>query len=591
VLGPGLLNLALRHPSRRVEVIVQLQAGATPASALRAVHQAGGVVIAQLPIISGFAARMPARAAAGLRSVASVRVVSLNAAIRPTSDGGATSADGAGSGASYDAAVQAPQAWLRGADGQGVGVAVVDTGVAGDLPDFRRSPTSTQSRVIVSAVVNPAAPNATDAYGHGTHVAGIIAGNGWDRGAGDPLDGKYVGVAPAANLISVKADDGAGHTTVLDLIDGLQFVVDHRAQYNIRVVNLSVRSDIAQSYLTDPLDAAVEQAWMKGIVVVTAAGNLGTQGDAVNYAPANDPYVITVGAVDDQGTPGSGDDTVASWSSRGTTQDGFAKPDVLAPGAHIVSTLAPGSAFASICPSCVTDGGYFRAGGTSMAAAVVSGAVADLLTVQPTWTPDQVKGALVNTARPVPNAGGNAGEISVLAALSRYDKVTPPAADQGLTPNEFIDPSTGNINDPTGSWATGSWGTGSWGTGSWATGSWAVASGSFVAPWAQASYTGAPLNPGGFVPVPPDCIQLERANWSTGSWATGSWSAAQLDDALAACRTASGQAGTWGTGSWGTGSWATGSWATGSWGTGSWGTGSWATGSWATGSWSTSFDF
>src|SRR5579884_206844 len=333
VLGPGLAALARRHPLRSVSVIVQVRGQG--AAARHDVLAAGGSMQAQLPLIGGFAARLPAGAAAGLAGDPGVRVVSLNAEVQGTSLPAGTLGNAISNlVTSYDSAVDAPAGWLVGATGSGVGVAVIDTGIAGNLPDFQVSANNSASRVVASAVVNPMAQDANDTYGHGTHVAGIIAGNGWDRGTSDPLDGKYIGVAPQANLISIKADDGNGNTTVLDLIDGLQFAVDHQSQFNIRVVNLSVRSTVAQSYTTDPLDAAVEQAWLKGIVVVAAAGNLGSSSDAVNYAPANDPYAITVGAVDDEGTRTPNDDVLASWSSRGVTQDGFAKPDVLAPGAH-----------------------------------------------------------------------------------------------------------------------------------------------------------------------------------------------------------------------------------------------------------------
>ena len=176
---------------------------------------------------------------------------------------------------------------------------------------------------------------------------------------------------------------------MLDVINGLQFVVDHKAEFNIRVVNLSLSTDTPQSYKTDPLDAAVEYAWQKGIVVVAASGNRGTAADAVKYAPANDPFVISVGGSDENGDYGKGER--AAWSSTGRTQDGFAKPDVMAPGAHIVSVLAPSSAFLTLCPNCAIGGAYFKAGGTSMAAPVVAGAVALLLQARPNLTPDQVK--------------------------------------------------------------------------------------------------------------------------------------------------------------------------------------------------------
>ncbi len=296
---------------------------------------------------------------------------------------------------SYNESIQADEAWDDDYTGKGVGVAVIDTGIQGDLPDFRESRTNSASRVIATAVVNPGASTAKDTLGHGTHVAGLIAGDGTARPYSDPLRGRYVGVAPDANLIAVKAADDEGNTSVLDVIDGLQFVVDHKDDYNIRVVNLSLRSTQPESYLTDPLDAAVEAAWNAGIVVVVAAGNEGTAADAVSYAPANDPYVITVGGVDDKGTDNTSDDALAAWSSRGTTQDGFAKPDVLAPGARMVSTIPAGSDYTELCPTCVVDGQYFQVGGTSMSAAVVSGAAANLIQARPSWTPDQIKTQLV----------------------------------------------------------------------------------------------------------------------------------------------------------------------------------------------------
>jgi serine protease AprX len=183
----------------------------------------------------------------------------------------------------------------------------------------------------------------------------------------------------------------------------------------------------------------VESAWFSGLVVVTAAGNEGLTGDGVTFAPANDPWVITAGAIDDRGTFTRLDDLLAPWSSRGLTQDGVRKPEVLAPGARMVSTLAPGSDFARLCPECILDSGkYFRAGGTSMSAAVVSGAAALLLEEHPTWTPAQVKGALMQTLDDVPGAGA---VIDVAAALDGTA-----ASTVSLAPSELIDPATGQID-------------------------------------------------------------------------------------------------------------------------------------------------
>jgi serine protease AprX len=240
-------------------------------------------------------------------------------------------------------------------------------------------------------------------------------------------------------------------------------VVDHKDDYNIRVVNLSLRSATAESYKTDPLDAAVESAYFHGIVVVAAAGNKGTDSDAVSYAPGNDPFAITVGAVDDQGTKGSSDDVFTSWSSVGKTQDGFAKPDVAAPGAHIVSALVPGSAFTSLCPSCVVAPSYFRAGGTSMAAPMVSGVAALILQLHPEWTPDKVKSTIIATGRSLPNAG--VPEVNASAAVATSWPAS--GANAGIVPNRVVDPATGNIDYSLSSWSLSSWSLSSWSLSSW----------------------------------------------------------------------------------------------------------------------------
>ena len=301
--------------------------------------------------------------------------------------------DGGSLATTYPKTIGADRLWAAGITGKGVGVAVIDSGVSGDLADFKNADGS--SRITANVIANPDATRPGDDVGHGTHVAGIIAGNSLHRDAADPARGAYVGIAPEASLIMVKAADDAGDSTVLDVITALQFVVEHKDDLHIRVVNLSVSSDTPGSYLDDPLDAAVEFAWHAGIVVVAAAGNRGDAADAVSYAPGNDPYVISVGATDEANTPDPSDDVTATFSSRGITQDGFAKPELSAPGARIVAPLAIGSAFATLCPQCVIGSEYLRIGGTSMSAPVVAGAAALLLQARPELNPDEVKALLV----------------------------------------------------------------------------------------------------------------------------------------------------------------------------------------------------
>jgi serine protease AprX len=494
-LNPALADLAARSPHKRVEVLVQLNPGTTRGAAATLIRGLGGKVTRDLHIINGVAAELPAAGARELASRPEVRAVSPNAATKPqaTGDGLATS---------YNASIQTPYLWntYRGT-GRGVGVAVVDTGIAGDLPDFRRSTTDKSSRVIGSAVVNPDATTAGDRYGHGTHVAGIIAGDSRNRDDGDNNKGRFMGVAPGANLISIKASDDDGNATVLDVIAGIQFAVDHKAEYNIRVLNLSLESSATESYKTDPLDAAVEAAWFKGIFVVAAAGNRGPGDDSVSHAPGNDPYVVTVGAVDDNGTKEISDDEPTSWSSRGVTQDGFHKPDVYAPGAHIVSNLAPHSKFTELCDDCVTgDGEYIRAGGTSMAAPMVAGAAAIGFQLDPTLTPNRIKALLRDSDRPLTDS---IDELSMVDAARRFLSDGGKLANQGLDPSTYIDPATGEIDYTRSRWSRSRW---------------SDASDLLRSSWSRSSWSLAADSPG------PDsaAVATTRSSWSRSSWST-SW--------------------------------------------------------------------
>jgi serine protease AprX len=444
------------------EYIVQMDASSTPADGRQIVADLGGqVTTPELPVINGFGAAMSEEAADELSARPGVAAVTQNSdlggdsassgnarcpearftkkAPKPKGNSTTRTTDALKAigklGQPLQATIGADKAWARYVTGSGVGVAVVDTGVAGYLPDFY---SGGQSRVIASAVTNPCANDPDDHVGHGTHVAGLIAGNSVGYG-GTALSGRYMGVAPKANLVSVKVSDDSGDTTVLDVINGLQFAVDHRDDMGIRVVNLSLSSAAAESYRTDPLDAAAEAAWFAGIVVVAAAGNDGLNSDAVSYAPGNDPFVITAGALDDKGTSMLTDDSLASWSSRGVTQDGFAKPDVLAPGNKLVAPLAPTSSFPTLCRSCKVGRTYFRLSGTSMATAVVSGTVALMLQNKPGLTPNQVKGALVASGRKVTGAFAPGADAN--AALDAQG-----TANAGLTPNSLLDPSTRTID-------------------------------------------------------------------------------------------------------------------------------------------------
>ncbi len=489
-------SIAATHPTRQVEVVVQLNSRVRWDSGRELLASYGGRVTRDLHIIRGYGARMTAVQAQRLAADPSVKALTLNYEVTPSRVANPNNVNTA-----FLQSTRVDKLWENKpwATGEGVTVAVVDTGIDGDLPDFRAADGS--SRVIASVAVHPDATNEEDGYGHGTHVAGLLAGNGAYRDAGDPLQGRYSGVAPEAKLVNVKVSDDHGNTSVLDVIYGLQFVVDHQDEYGIRVVNLSLNSSIAQSYKVDPLDAAVESAWFHGMVVVTAAGNRGGDADAVNYAPANDPYVITVGAVDDQNTKSYVDDFVPSWSSHGTTQDGHVKPEVMAPGAHMVGPLAPGSDFASMCPTCVVRGQYIRLGGTSMAAPMVAGIAADLLSMYPGAKPNQIKGTIMSGTRatidgqPAVNAWGASLGVSLVSNV-------------GLTPNPLVDAATGNIDYSRASWSRASWSRASWSRASWSRASWSCdCLGSLITD-----------------PADPTRASWSRASWSRASWSRASWS-------------------------------------------------------------------
>jgi len=478
-----LATVARKAPARKVEAIAQFKPKFSEKKARALVRKHHGRVTGRLPLIHGLAVKLSAKEAAALGRERGVVAVTLNAKVK---------GQGVNSGrlnTNYPKTIKADKLWDRGLTGGGIGVAVIDSGIAGDLVDFKGS--DGRSRVVANVVTAPGAKKAGDGLGHGTHVAGIIAGNSFNRDPRDPLYGDYVGVAPDVNLIAIKASDEVGNSTVLDVINGIQFVVDHKSQFNIRVLNLSLSTDVPQSYKTDPLDAAVEYAWQHGIVVVAASGNRGSDYDAVKYSPGNDPFVISVGGSDEQGDSGKG--ARAYWSSAGRTQDGFYKPEVMAPGAHIVSTLAPNSAFQYLCPSCVIGGAYFKAGGTSMAAPVVSGAVALLLQAKPYLSPDQVKAALMATDHPI--KGSYAGQID-LEAAANLGYVSP--ANRGIAPN-YLMAALSRYGDDLADWTRSSWST---------------ATGALSAGWARSSWScvgcgglGAAIDP-------------TRSSWSRSSWSS-----------------------------------------------------------------------
>lgn len=430
----------------------------------------------------------------------------------------------------------ATQAWSGAANwdhnpltGANVSVAVIDSGVDAGQPDLA-------GHVVAVNVNAQAAHGAADGYGHGTHVAGIIAGH--DAG------GAYLGVAPNATVISVKVTDDNGVAYESDLLRGLDWINQYRGEYHIGVVNLSVTTSLPSSYATSPIDAAVEYLYHQNVTVVAAAGNLGSAEDAVWYAPANDPLALTVGCLDDAATVASNDDSLCSISSHGITEDGFAKPDLVASGRKVYSALASGFdgqdvVLAREFPDRVTaDGNHIRLSGTSMAAPVVAGAVALLLERTPGLTPDQVRQLLVGTATTYPGQTDTAGAVNIPAAIAASQH--PPRHNPfGPLPRGATTPPAGahTLVWDGSNWANAYWNTSHWDTSHWDTSHWDTSH------WDTSHW---------------DKSHWDTSHWDTSHWDTSHWDANYLDTSH------------WDTAYWDTSHWDATYWDTSHWDTSHW---------------------
>lgn len=417
-----LLRQRAAHPLGRSQIIVQPR---TPAVDL-VVQQLGGTLGRELPIISARVAIVPDTSLGMLAATPAIAHAALD---RLTE--GATERTGATVGAT--AARQ-----QLGYDGQGVGIALIDSGIT-PFHDDLAAPNLPGSQRVSQFVdfVNGRAV-AYDDYGHGTHVAGIVAGNGADS------SGRRVGMAPAASLVVLKVLDASGAGRISDVIAALDYVVTYRNVFNIRVVNLSVGAGVYESYNTDLLTLAAKRAVDQGILVVAAAGNNGknaqgsTQRGGIT-APGNAPWVLTVGASSHMGTIDRSDDTVAAFSSRGPTRiDYAAKPDLVAPGVGIESLTDPNSSLYSTLPAYLLNGSvpktyfpYLSLSGTSMAAPVVAGTAALMLQANPALTPNAIKAIVQYTAQVYPGYDAlteGAGFLNALGAVQLARFFHDPAA-------------------------------------------------------------------------------------------------------------------------------------------------------------------
>ncbi|HEX7974371.1 MAG TPA: S8 family peptidase [Anaerolineales bacterium] len=338
------------------------------------VEKYGGTVTSRLEIIRGVGALLSPEAAASLKNEPGVIAVISNDRMeangRPDPSSNMQVNGSSIPATDYPDVVGAQAVWKQGVNGANVTVAVVDTGLGWHPGLFKGVNGKPNGRIVgwkdfVEDQSHPVDPN-----GHGTHVAGVIANS--QVGA----DGEWNGVAPGVSLVGVRVADEKGVATYERVIQGIQWIVDHQAELQIRVLNFSMSAAVQSPYWADPVNQALTAAWEKGIVVVTAAGNQGPKALSVGV-PGNDPYLITVGAFTDAYTPSDWkDDYIPAFSSAGPTRDGFIKPDLVAPGGHIVSTMLPSSYLARNNPDNRVAGQYFTMAGTSQSAAAVSGIAA-----------------------------------------------------------------------------------------------------------------------------------------------------------------------------------------------------------------------
>jgi serine protease AprX len=577
VIDSALVHEAERTPAQKVSVIVGENDPSSPRLE-NVVEKVGGTVDRQLPIVDGFSATIPARAIANLAPDPNLRSLTKNRLGKFE----VISYDEDDIGSATPKSTGATKLWAETDYGSGVGIAVIDTGIS-PMNDFTKN-----GYRIVHGPDLSGENNLLDSYGHGTVMAGVIAGDGYDSQT--ITAGAHVGSAPKAHLISIKVAGANGVTDVSTVLAAMHWVASYRDQFNIRVMNLSWGTAGTQSYKVDPLNYAVQRLWQLGIVPIIAAGNSGSQAYTVTK-PGDDPFAITVGAYNDKQNTDLADDNIPEWSSRGPTKvDNLTKPDLVAPGRYIISTRAYKSTIESQFPKALYAPSYIRGSGSSQAAAAVSGAAALLIKKKPHLSPGQVKHALMSTASKIGSYTANtqgAGRLHIDKAAALADPI--PHANQTTQPSTGlgeIEKSRGGIHVQTdcngdgvadviegeitvqcAPWDGTSWTGTSWTGTSWTGTSWTGASFNGTS-WTGTSWTGTSWTGGSWTGT-----SWTGTSWTGGSWTGTSWTNSDFTNA------------NWNGTSWTGTSWTGTSWTGTSWTGGSWTGTSWTGTSWTGTSW------
>ena len=507
-----LLELAAANPDQVFDVIVQTHAtggksrAAEAIAAARSAHpgKAQGLK-RQFTVISGGAAQLTGAQIVDLAARQNVVAITLDAPM--TASGSPTSICACPYEGVYWPYItgvtgfwQKPGAKATPAP-QAPAIALVDSGIDAGNSFFG-------GRVVKEVSLTSLTPNAAgDGRGHGTLVAGLAAG----------MSGNWGGASPTSKLVSLDVLNDKGQGLTSDVIAAADWIYQHKDEYGIRVANFSLHAEGKSSFLEDPLDKAVERLWLSGVVVVTASGNYGLDGQAsgVLYAPANDPFVITVGALDVHGTQDLADDYASPWSAYGSTLDGFSKPELGAPGRYMIGAVPTTATMPLERPDRIVAPGFMWMSGTSFAAPVVAGAAADLLALHPSWTPDQVKGALMSSAKALPSATPGSAGVGELKLDAAALITAPPNPNLAL--DSFLSPDPLGSSTPVfdaASWAEAARANAAWDSASWAEASWSAAS------WAEASWSDASWATASWA----------EASWAEASWAEASWAAASWAD-------------------------------------------------------------
>jgi serine protease AprX len=483
-VAPGLLSSAQSSPTNTFSVIVQGKGGNQGALAVAKVLDLKLKTVRTFSSIDGIAVDLTGAQILAVASDKHVTAITADSRVRLSA--------AAPTNEKWPFVTGVQKYWASGSSpaAPAATIAIVDSGIDATRPEFA-------GRIAASVNLSSLPGNSPgDGRGHGTFVAGIAAGD---------LQGKS-GAAPGAKIVSLDVMDDKGMAKTSDVIAAADWILANKAKYGIRVANFSLHSAVANSFMYDPLDKAVERLWFDNVVVVVAAGNYGKPDgpSGVPFAPGNDPFVITVGASDTGKSVSTNDDVAAPWSAYGYTLDGFAKPDLAAPGRYMVGPVPVSATLYTERADHVVEPGYMELSGTSFAAPIVAGVAALILGKHPEFTPDQVKGALMLGTKPMPRASDLSEGVGEVNAGRSLETLKPPNPNKALNAFVVDNPLTGGRAFAAASWAAKAKDDASWAEASWADASWADAS------WSAASWA--------------------DASWSDASWASASWA----DTALAA---------------------------------------------------------